>query len=157
MGSYPIATRSSTKSKADDIQSSEQSERIIGEIREVAARETWMCNIPNKLKVVSKMLNEISSAIECKTTDMKKTVTGLKVVCTELLNVVCKLDDMVNKSASPTAGGSSSCKERNSESMSNFTEKVTNNIREKVKYKCNQCDKLFRTPTFKGDHIKVVT
>ena len=63
---------------------------------------------------------------------------------------------MVNKSASSTAGASSSGKERNSESTSNFTEKVTDNIREKFKYKCNQCDKLFRTPTFKEDQIKVV-
>ena len=55
---------------------------------------------------------------------------GLKAVCTELLNVVCKLDDMVEKSASSTAGASSSGKERNSESMSNFMEKVTDNIRE---------------------------
>ena len=115
-----------------------------------------MCNILNKLKVVSKMLNETSSAIECKTTDMKETVMGLKVVCTELLNVVCKLDDLVNKSENSTAGASSSSKERNSESMSNFIEKISDNIREKFKYKCNQCDKLFRGPTFKEDHIKVV-
>ena len=115
-----------------------------------------MCNIPNKLKLVSKTLNEISSAIECKTTDMKETVMGLKVVCTELLNVVCKLDDMVNKIASSTAGRSSSGEERNSESTSNFMEKVTDNKREKFKNKCNQCDKLFWTPTFKEDHMKVV-
>ena len=115
-----------------------------------------MCNIPNKLKVVSKMPNEIGSAIECKTTDMKETVMGLKVVCTELLNVVCKLDDMMSKNASSTAGASSSGEERNSESMSNFTKKITDTIREKFKYKFNQCDKLFSTPTFKEDHIKVV-
>ena len=88
------------------------------------------------------MLNEISSVIECKTTDKKETVMGLKVVCTELLKV-CQLDDMVNKSAS------SSGEEKNSESMSNFIEKISDNIREKFKCKCNQCDKLFRTPTLK--------
>ena len=63
---------------------------------------------------------------------------------------------MVNKSACSTPGESSSGKERNSDSMSNPMEKVTDNIGEKFKYKCNRCDKLFQTPTFKQDHIQVV-